>query len=179
MRFKTAASLAVLAMATGLGLPDMAQAQQPGDQQEKKAPPTQGQRPGAQKDQKEARPVEGQIQPREPEAILVSNLWNATVYGPNEERIGDVNDLLIKPDGKIEGVVVGVGGFLGVGEKNVALKLDRFKVTPEPDGRARIIVTAKKEELQEAPEFKSSQDQGGQQKKQDQKPQTEGTQPKS
>jgi hypothetical protein len=175
MRFKTAASLTVLAMA--IGLSDAAVAQQPGGQQQPTAPQAQGQ--GAQKEQKGGAGIEGQIQTREPEWILVSNLWNATVYGPNEERIGDVNDLLIKPDGKIEGVVVGVGGFLGVGEKNVALKLDRFKVMPEADGRARIIVSAKKEELEGAPEFKSTQDQGGQQKRPDQKPQTEHTQPKS
>jgi hypothetical protein len=176
MRFRTAASVAALAMVTGLGFPQVAQAQQPDGQQ--KAPPPEAQGQGGEKGQKEARAVEGQIQAREPESVLVSNLWNATVYGPDDARIGDVNDLIIKPDGKIEGVVVGVGGFLGLGEKNVALKLDRFKVVPEADGRARIIVSAKKEELQEAPEFKSNQEQGEQQKK-DQNPQADGTQPKS
>jgi hypothetical protein len=164
MSFRTVASVAVLGMAIGLGPPVIAQTQQPGQQ---------GQGQGAQNG---ARAIEGQIQTREPESVLVSNLWNATVYGPDEQRIGDVNDLIIKPDGKIEGVVVGVGGFLGVGEKNVALKLDRFKVTPEPDGRARITVSAKKEELDQAPEFKK-EEQG--QQKQDQKPQTDGTQPRS
>jgi hypothetical protein len=162
MSLRTVASVAVLGMAIGLGSPVIAE--QPGHQ---------GQGQGAQNG---ARAIEGQIPTREPEAVLVSNLWNATVYGPDEQRIGDVNDLIIKPDGKIEGVVVGVGGFLGVGEKNVALKLDRFKVTPEADGRARIIVSAKKEELEGAPEF-NKQEQG--QQKGEQKPQTNGTQPRS
>jgi hypothetical protein len=154
-------------MAIGLGPPAIAETQQPGQQ---------GQGQGAQKGQNGARAIEGQIQTREPESVLVSNLWNATVYGPDDQRIGDVNDLIIKPDGKIEGVVVGVGGFLGMGEKNVALKLDRFKVMPEADGRARIIVSAKKEELDEAPEFNK---QGQGQQKGEQKPQTDGTQPRS
>jgi sporulation protein YlmC with PRC-barrel domain len=178
MRIKTAASLTVLAMGAGLGLPAVAQVQQPTNPQEFKAPSPETQGQGLHNGKNEAGPSGGEIQTREPDMVLVSNLWNATVYGPDESRIGDVNDLIIKSDGKIEGVVVGVGGFLGVGEKNVALKLDRFKVVPEADGRARIMVSAKKEELQQAPEFKSKQEQG-QQQKQDHKPQTDGTQPKS
>jgi hypothetical protein len=130
-------------------------AQSQGGQPDQKAP-TQAQREGGQNDQKQA----GTIQAKEPEMILVSNLWNASVYGPDEQRIGDINDIIIKSDGKIEGVIVGVGGFLGVGEKNVALRLDRFKVTPEADGRARITISTTKEELQQSPEFKTKQDRG-------------------
>jgi hypothetical protein len=98
-------------------------------------------------DKKEIRLLEGQIQTREPDTVLASKLRNAAVYSPDETRIGDVADLLIKPDGKVEGVVVGVE------DKNVALKLERFQLKPEPDGQARIILGAKKEELQEAPGF--------------------------
>jgi hypothetical protein len=101
------------------------------------------------KDKKEARPIEGQIRAREPDMVLASKLKNAVVYAPDETEIGDVNDLIIKADGKVEGVVVAVNG----GEKNVALKLERFKVTPEPDGRARLVLSAKMEELQQAPGF--------------------------
>src|SRR5919108_1096649 len=98
-------------------------------------------------DKKEIRLLEGQIQTREPDTVLASKLRNAAVYSPDETRIGDVADLLIKPDGKVEGVVVGVE------DKNVALKLERFQLKPEPDGQARIILGAHKEELQEAPGF--------------------------
>jgi sporulation protein YlmC with PRC-barrel domain len=171
MKFPTAASIAVLAIASGLGLADAqaepgAQLPGQGAQQHQQTPRTEAQSQGGQSDLKQA----GTIQAREPDMVLVSNLWNASVYGADEQRIGDINDIIIKSDGKIEGVVVGVGGFLGLGEKNVALKLDRFKVMPEQDGRARIVVSAKREELQEAPEFKAKQDQGSQQ----QKPQQQG-----
>jgi hypothetical protein len=98
-------------------------------------------------EKKEIRLLEGQIQARDPDTVLASKLRNAAVYSPDEARIGDVNDLLIKPDGKVEGVVVSVE------DKNVALKLERFQLKPEPDGQARIILGAKKEELQEAPGF--------------------------
>jgi hypothetical protein len=98
-------------------------------------------------EKKEIRLLEGQIPTRAPDMLLASKLRNAAVYSPDETRIGDVNDLIIKADGKVEGVVVGVE------EKNIALKLERFQLTPEPDGRARIILGAKKEELQQAPGF--------------------------
>jgi hypothetical protein len=92
--------------------------------------------------------------------VLVSNLLNATVYGADRAMVGEVEDIIIKSDGKIEGMVVSVGGFLGIGEKNVALKMDRLKVMPEADGNARITVLATKEELREAPEFKTKQGRG-------------------
>ncbi|MEI9804937.1 MAG: PRC-barrel domain-containing protein [Pseudolabrys sp.] len=49
-----------------------------------------------------------------------SKLIGAIVYGPDNASIGSVNDVLISNDAKIRAVVIGVGGFLGVGEKNVA-----------------------------------------------------------
>ena len=90
-----------------------------------------------------------------PDTVLASRLRNALVYSPDQQRIGDINDLIIKTDGTVEGVVVGVGGFLGIGEKNVALKMDRFKVATDPDGRARITLSATFDELKGAPDFKS------------------------
>jgi hypothetical protein len=60
---------------------------------------------------------------------------------PNEKPTGEVNDLTIKTDGKA-GVVIGVSV-----DESSAVKLERFEVTPEPDGRVRIMVSAKKEEL--------------------------------
>jgi hypothetical protein len=147
MRFKTAARLAVLSIATGLGLSGLAQAQH--SDQAKNG----------------GRQAEGQIRTQEADTVLASKLRNVSVYAPDETRIGDINDLVIKADGKIDGVVVGVGGFLGIGEKNVALKFERFKVTPEPDGRARVLLTATKDELRAAPDFKSKDDQSSQQQK--------------
>src|ERR671914_2441923 len=108
----------------------------------------QAEKNGQQQEKKEVR-LEGQILAREPDMILVSKLKNAGVYAPDETRIGDVSDVIIKPDGKVEGVIVGVNG----GEKNVALKTERFKLTPEPDGHARIVIGVQKEELQQAPSF--------------------------
>jgi sporulation protein YlmC with PRC-barrel domain len=50
-----------------------------------------------------------------------SKLVGLSVYGANNERIGDVNEVLVDRDGSAEAVVIGVGGFLGIGEKDVAV----------------------------------------------------------
>lgn len=43
------------------------------------------------------------------------------IYGPDNQRIGDVNEILIDAAGQARAIVIGVGGFLGIGEKNVAI----------------------------------------------------------
>ena len=84
-----------------------------------------------------------------------SKLIGAIVYGPDNASIGSVNDVLIGNDGKVRAVVIGVGGFLGVGEKNVAVPLDSLNITRKPDSSAidKISVTYTKDELKNAPQF--------------------------
>src|SRR3982751_1716366 len=50
-----------------------------------------------------------------------SKLVGGTVFGANNERIGDINEVLLDQNGMADAVVVGVGGFLGIGEKDVAV----------------------------------------------------------
>jgi len=69
---------------------------------------------------------------------------------PESDNIGDVNDLIIDEDGSITAAVVGVGGFLGIGEKNVAVPFDELEVV-ERDGEIRLIYAATREELDAAP----------------------------
>ncbi len=56
--------------------------------------------------------------------------------GPDNAHIGDVVDVLIDKSGKVEAVIVGVGGFLGIGEKNVALDMSAFQIVPSNTGSA-------------------------------------------
>src|SRR5918993_1462754 len=49
------------------------------------------------------------------------------------ENIGEVNDIVVNSNGTIEGVVIGVGGFLGIGEKDVAVRLDQITIQQDPD----------------------------------------------
>jgi hypothetical protein len=84
-----------------------------------------------------------------------SKLIGAIVYGPDNASIGSINDVLIGNDGQVRAVVIGVGGFLGVGEKNVGLPLDALNITRKPDSSAidKISVSTTKDDLKNAPQF--------------------------
>jgi sporulation protein YlmC with PRC-barrel domain len=84
-----------------------------------------------------------------------SKLIGSTVYGSDNASIGEVNDVILASDGKVNAVVVGVGGFLGVGEKNVALPFDKLNVAKKADSAAidKITVSFSKDDLKAAPTF--------------------------
>ena len=84
-----------------------------------------------------------------------SKLIGATVYGSDNSSIGEINDLVLASDGKVNGVVIGVGGFLGVGEKNVAVPFEKLHVTRKADSAAidKITVSFTKDELKNAPTY--------------------------
>lgn len=89
---------------------------------------------------------------------LASNLIGETVYssaGEDGKNIGSVTDLVISPDGNVEAIVVGVGGFLGIGQKSVALEYDLIDWT-ERDGDEWIIVSTNREALEALPDFDAS-----------------------
>jgi sporulation protein YlmC with PRC-barrel domain len=86
---------------------------------------------------------------------LASNLIGETVYngtGDNAENIGDVNDLLIGANGTVDQLVIGVGGFLGIGEKDVAIDYKTAEWA-EKNGDRWLVVGMSKEELEAAPAF--------------------------
>ena len=65
-----------------------------------------------------------------------SKLEGLNVYNQNNEKIGDISEMLVDQSGKIQAVVVGVGGFLGIGERDVALPFDQVKFVMEPRANA-------------------------------------------
>jgi hypothetical protein len=89
------------------------------------------------------------------------------VVGPDNASIGSVNDLLFDESGKIIGVVIGVGGFLGIGTKNVAIEMSGFNVVPAESGskdnaptgsandptNVKLKVAWTKDQLKDAPDF--------------------------
>ena len=72
------------------------------------------------------------------------------VYNDNNEKIGDVNDVIFSRNNSASFVVIGVGGFLGMGEHDVAVPLSRIK----HDNDKLILAGATKEALKSMPEFK-------------------------
>ena len=61
-----------------------------------------------------------------------SKLIHLNVYNNNDEKIGDIKELMLDKQGKLDMVVIGVGGFLGMGEHDVAVKFSELKFTDEP-----------------------------------------------
>ena len=79
----------------------------------------------------------------------------------NAQSIGDINDLVVAENGGVDAVVIGVGGFLGMGEKNVAVPFDQLSWTKDGNGKAYVTLATTKEELQNAPAFDVSALQNG------------------
>jgi hypothetical protein len=98
---------------------------------------------------------------------VFSRFKGTNVVGPSDEGIGAVSDLLFDKAGKISGMIVGVGGFLGIGQKNVAIDMSAFQVLPASGSSSTAPVTGAspdptdvklkvawtKEQLQQAPDF--------------------------
>lgn len=63
----------------------------------------------------------------------VTIYYKQAVYTPKEEKIGDINDVLVDKTGKVTAFIVGVGGFLGVGERDVAVPFSAVKMTKKND----------------------------------------------
>ncbi len=119
--------------------------------------------------------------------ISVSDFMGQPIYTADNQSIGDINDLLVQDDGGVIAAVVGVGGFLGIGEKNVAIPFDKITISREMDDAAtttgtgdtattttgdaattaeavadaevRLTTTETAESLTNAPEFRTLDDQ--------------------
>lgn len=104
-----------------------------------------------------------------------SNQWRGSqligldVYNNSDENIGDINDVILGKDGKIELIVVGVGGWLGMGQHDVALPWDQVRFSDQPrKGDAKnaeagekpdhATVNMTKEQLKNLPAFKYAAD---------------------
>lgn len=74
------------------------------------------------------------------------------------EHIGDVNNLVIGENGQLAAVIIGVGGFLGIGEKNVAVNYSELQWVTAEDDTERFVLATTKESLEAAPDFKTTDD---------------------
>lgn len=88
--------------------------------------------------------------------ILGTPVYSSAADGA--DKIGDVNDLVLGDDGSVRAVIIGVGGFLGVGEKNVAVDFSQMKMVIAADNTERWVVETTKEALEAAPDFQFVED---------------------
>lgn len=89
---------------------------------------------------------------------LASKLIGASVKGAQNESIGEINEILIDSSGGVKAVVIGVGGFLGIGEKDVAVPFEALTVARKvgSDTVESVTVRYTKQELEQAPTFKTT-----------------------
>ena len=90
----------------------------------------------------------------QPSAWLASDAMDEPVLNMQKEKIGEVNDLIVDGDGKVVAAVVGIGGFLGMGEKDVAITFRAIRMSRNENGKAMLVVDVTKDALKAAPAYK-------------------------
>ena len=94
------------------------------------------------------------VSTQSPDQFLASKFKGTDVVGSDDKKIGDVSDMLFDKEGKIEAFVISVGGFLGVGSKDVALAPTAFEIVKGKDGSAdKLKLAMSKDELKQAQNF--------------------------
>ena len=113
------------------------------------------------------------IQAQGTDKLVFSKFKGSDVLGRDDQKVGSVSDILFDKSGKIDGLIVGVGGFLGMGEKNVAIDMSAFQMVPakssattgtsstgtpspaaaEDPTHVNLKVTWTKDQLKAAPDF--------------------------
>ncbi len=98
------------------------------------------------------------------QGMLASSLIGMTVYSTSGEQIGEIHDLVVEPQsGQAKTAIIGVGGFLGIGEKDVAIDMAQMQMVKEADDATpRLTLNTTKEQLSAAPAFDRSALRGGQ-----------------
>ena len=86
--------------------------------------------------------------------LTVDDLYDAWVYDANDEQIGEISEILVNANGAIEGAVIDVGGFLGLGEHSVAVPFDKITILRDAeDATPRLHVDVTREGLEKMREF--------------------------
>jgi len=86
-------------------------------------------------------------------AVTVTDWYKQNVYDPKDNKIGEIMDVLVDESGKIETLIIGVGGFVGAGEKDVAVNFSAVKRTTK-DNKVYLTMDTTKDALKNAAGFK-------------------------
>jgi sporulation protein YlmC with PRC-barrel domain len=86
-------------------------------------------------------------------SVTVADWYKQNVYDPSNNKIGEIMDVLVSPEGRATALIVGVGGFLGAGEKDVAVPFAAVKHTMK-DKKIYLTMDTTKDALKAAPGVK-------------------------
>jgi sporulation protein YlmC with PRC-barrel domain len=84
----------------------------------------------------------------------IASYYKKNVYNSADSNIGEISDVLVGKDGKIDGFIVSVGGFLGIGEKNVAVPFNAVKLSQRTNGGWWLTMDSTKDQLEKAPGYR-------------------------
>lgn len=89
---------------------------------------------------------------RLPAGTTVTNFYKQSVYDPSDNKIGEIDDALIDKEGRVTAIIIGVGGFLGIGEKDVAVPFSSVRAS-EKNNKWHLVLNTNPEALKAAPGF--------------------------
>jgi sporulation protein YlmC with PRC-barrel domain len=87
-------------------------------------------------------------------SVTITHWYKQNVYDPGDNKIGEIMDVLVDREGKATALIIGVGGFLGMGEKDVAVPFNAVQVTTKDNNKWYLVMNATKESLKSAKGFK-------------------------
>jgi sporulation protein YlmC with PRC-barrel domain len=87
----------------------------------------------------------------------VTNYYKQSVYDPSDNKIGEIVDVLVDQEGRVNALIIGVGGFLGAGEKDVAVPFNAVK-GKKKDNKWWLVMNTTKDALKSAPGYKYDSD---------------------
>ena len=90
----------------------------------------------------------------QPDETRASKLIGTKVVNTANETIGDINEIVLGKDGKVTALIIGVGGFLGMGEREVAVTFESLRMSRDSSGNLVLAVNATKDQLKGAPEWR-------------------------
>jgi sporulation protein YlmC with PRC-barrel domain len=91
-------------------------------------------------------------------SMTVTHWYKQNVYDPADNKIGEIMDVLVDREGRVTALIVGVGGFLGMGEKDVAVPFNAVQVTSKDNNKWYLVMNSTKDALKAAKGFKYDRD---------------------
>jgi len=86
--------------------------------------------------------------------VTVTHWYKQNVYDPSDSKIGEIMDVLMDKEGKVTALIIGVGGFLGAGEKDVAVPFSAVHMTTKDNNKWYLVMNSTKDALKNAKGFK-------------------------
>ena len=88
------------------------------------------------------------------DSATVTHWYKQNVYDPSDSKIGEIMDVLLDKEGKVVALIVGVGGFLGAGEKDVAVPFNAVQAKTKDNNKWYLVMNTTKDALKTAKGFK-------------------------